>query len=102
TGALQCAHGATITQSAPAGSRHHAALKCARCGAFRKWLPRPENAERRQLNGFRLAKLQMQPGLNSWERQFIDSLAEQGNKLSPKQQTVFDRLCSTYLKGGAQ
>jgi len=102
TGALQCAHQATKTVLMPGDSRHYAQLRCATCGAFLKFMPRPENVERRQLNGFRLAKLQMHPGLNPWERQFIDSLAKQGNKLSPRQQAVFDRLCSTYLKGGAQ
>jgi len=102
TGALQCAHQATKIVPMPTDSRHYAQLKCATCGAFLKFLPRPENVERRQLNAFRLAKLQMHTGLNSWERRFIGSLAKQGNKLSPKQQTVFDRLCSTYLKGGAQ
>jgi hypothetical protein len=97
-----CPHTATVTERLPKGSPHYAKLKCAACNAFLKFLPRPENAERRQLNGFKLAKLQMCAGLKEWERQFIDSLAKQGNKLSPKQQAVFDRLCETYLKGGAQ
>jgi len=44
----------------------------------------------------------MHPGLKPWELQFVDSLAKQGNKLSPKQQAVFDRMCLAYLKGGAQ
>ena len=101
-GRAYCAHNATKTVVMSAGSRHYARLACATCGAFLKFLPRPENVERRKLNGFRLAKLQMHPGLNTWERQFIDSLAEQGNKLSPKQQDVFDRICVTYLKGDAQ
>jgi hypothetical protein len=86
----------------PHGSRHYAKLKCADCGAFLKFLPRPENVERRKLNGFRLAKLQMHAGLNPWERQFIQSIAKEGNnKLTPKQQAVFDRLCLTYLNGRA-
>lgn len=97
-----CAHDETKTVILPAVSRHYARLECAKCGAFLKFLPRPENVERRKLNGFKLAKLQMHPGLNDWDRQFIDSLADQGNKLSPKQQAVFDRICLTYLKGGAQ
>ena len=44
---------------------------------------------------------QMSAGLNSWERQFIQGLAKQGNKLSPKQQAVFDRICLTYLQEGS-
>jgi hypothetical protein len=101
TGALQCAHNATRIVMLPATSRHYARLECAECAAFLKFLPRPENVERRKLNGFRLAKLQMCAGLNSWEREFIQSLAKQGNNLSPKQQAVFDRLCATYLEGRA-
>jgi hypothetical protein len=66
-----------------------------------KFLPRPENVEGHQFNGFRLAKLQMCPGLNSWEREFIQSLARQGYKLSPKQQAVFDGICLTYLQEGS-
>jgi hypothetical protein len=101
TGAL-CAHSSTTTELMPHGSRHYAKLKCADCGAFLKFLPRPENVERRKLNGFRLAKLQMHAGLNPWERQFIQSIAKDGNnKLTPKQQAVFDRLCLTYLNGRA-
>jgi hypothetical protein len=97
TGAL-CAHSSTTTELMPQESRHYAKLKCADCGAFLKFLPRPENVERRKLNGFRLAKLQMCDGLNSWEREFIESLAKQGsNKLTPKQQAVFDRICLTYF-----
>jgi len=83
----------------PQESRHYAKLNCADCGAFLKFLPRPENVERRKLNGFRLAKLQMCPGLNAWEREFIQSVANHGNKLTPKQQAVFDRLCLTHLDG---
>jgi Fe2+ or Zn2+ uptake regulation protein len=102
TGALQCAHTATTTELLPQESRHHAKLKCADCGAFLKFLPRPENVERRKLNGFRLAKLQMCDRLNSWEREFIEVLAKQGScKLTPKQQAVLDRLCLTYLDGRA-
>jgi hypothetical protein len=98
TGVPHCTHTSTTTELLPEESRHYAKLKCAACGAFLKFLPRPENVERRKLNGFRLAKLQMCPGLNSWEREFVQSLINQCNdKLSPKQQAVFDRLCLTYL-----
>ena len=102
TGSQRCAHSSTVTEQMPQESRHYAKLKCATCSAFLKFLPRPENIERRKLNGFRLAKLQMCDRLNSWERDFIESLAKQGNdKLTPKQQAVFDRLCLTYLEGRA-
>jgi hypothetical protein len=96
-----CPHTATATEFLPAESRHFAKLRCADCGAFLKFLPRPENVERRKLNGYRLARLQMMPGLNAWERGFVDSLAKQGStKFTPKQQAVFDRLCLSYLGMG--
>jgi len=100
-GRAYCAHDETKTVLLPAGSRHYARLECAKCGSFLKFLPRPENVEKRKLNGFRLAKLQMCPSLSSWERAFVDSLAKQRGKLSPKQQTVLDRLCADYLEGKA-
>jgi hypothetical protein len=100
TGVLQCAHSVTRTELDPPGSEHYGRLRCAECGAFLRFVPKPKNVERRQLNAYRLAKLQMAPGLNKWERQFIDSLAKLGsNKLSPKQQSMFDRLCLTHLDG---
>ncbi len=98
TAGQYCPHTATVTERLPEGSQHYAKLKCAACGASRGFLPKPENAERRQLNGFKLAKLQMCSSLNVWEREFVDSLTKQGNKLSPRQQAVFDRLCATHLE----
>jgi hypothetical protein len=99
TGALHCAHSSTTTELMPPESRHYAKLKCADCSAFLKFLPRPENVERQKLNGFRLAKLQLCDGLTPWEREFVQSLVKQcNNKLTPKQQAVFDRLCLTHLE----
>jgi hypothetical protein len=99
TGVLQCAHSVTKTELNPPGSEHYGTLRCAECNAFLRFVPKPKNVERRQLNGFRLARLQMCPGLSSWEREFIDSLAKQGSiKLTPKQQSALDRLCLTYLE----
>jgi hypothetical protein len=84
-GALQCAHSVTKTELSPPGSEHFGRLKCAECGAFLRFVPKPKNAERRQHNGFTLARLQMCPRLNSWEREFIQSIAKQGStKLTPK------------------
>ena len=102
TSVLQCAHSVTKTELDPPGSEHYGRLRCAECNAFIRFVPKPKNVERRQLNGFMLAKLQMHPGLNHWEREFVDSLAKQGStKFTPKQQQVFDRLCAMHLKGGA-
>lgn len=95
-----CAHSSTVTERMPEGSPHYAKVKCAACGAFLKFLPKPANVERRKLNAFKLAKLQMCE-LTDRDRRFVESLARQGTKFSPKQQEVFDKLCATYLKGGA-
>ena len=93
-----CAHSSTVSELMPPESRHYGKLKCGNCGIFLKFLPRPENEQRRIINGYRLVKIQMHAGLNHWERQFIDSLAKQGStKFTPKQQEVFDLLCLTYL-----
>jgi hypothetical protein len=98
TGALQCEHTSTTTEFLSQQSRHYAKLKCSLCGAFLKFLPRPENVERRKLNSFRLLKLQMCGRLNSWEQEFVESLIKQANnKLTPKQQSVFDRLYLNHL-----
>ena len=100
TGVLKCAHSVTKTELNPPGSEHFGTLRCAECGAFLRFVPKPKNVERRQLNAYRLTKLQMCSGLNDWERQFIDSLAKQGNnKLTPKQEAVLERLCLTHLDG---
>jgi hypothetical protein len=95
-----CAHSTTKTVTLPAESRHYARLECARCGAFLRFLPKPENITLRKLNGFKLAKLQMHRDLNAWEREFVNSLAGKGDgKFTPRQQSVFDDLCATYLRG---
>jgi hypothetical protein len=98
TAVLQCAHSVTKTELEPPGSEHYGRLRCAECGAFLRFVPKPKNVELRQLNCYRLAKLQMCPHLNSWEREFVDSLAKQrSTKFTPGQQRVFDHLCATYL-----
>ena len=103
TGALHCAHTSTTSELLPPGGQHYGKLRCSACGVFLQFLPRPENQQRRIINGYRLAKLQMAPGLNQWERQFVDSLVKLGNnKLSPKQQAVFDSLCLIHLDGSAK
>jgi len=92
-----CAHSSTTSELIPPGGQHYAKLRCSACGAFLQFLPRPENQQRRIINGYRLAKLQKHAGLNHYARQFIDSLAKQGCKFTPKQQAVFDRICADYL-----
>ena len=98
--ARYCAHSSTVTERLPEGSPHHAKLRCADCGAFLKFLPKPANVERRKLNAFKLAKLQMCGGLTNPERVFLDGLAKLDGKYSPRQQEWYDDLCATHLKGG--
>ena len=83
----------------PDGHTHHAREVCVACGAFTRWLPRPETVERRRLNGFRLAKLGMCPRLTKWEQHFVESVSWR-QKLSPRQQEIVDRLVETYLELG--
>jgi hypothetical protein len=97
-----CPHDTTELEFLPTGGKHYAKLRCADCHAFLKFVPDPKNIERRRLNGYRLAKLQMCNGLDSWERAFVDSLAKWGTKFSPRQQAVFDRICDTYLGIGGE
>jgi hypothetical protein len=97
-----CTHDYTRTVPMPEGSRHFAKLLCADCGIFLRFIPRPQNQRRWEANGYKLARLAMCERLNGWERRFVDDLAKRGsNKLSPKQQAVFDRLVATYLDGRA-
>jgi hypothetical protein len=91
-----CTHSATRVEVMPDGHTHHAREVCVHCGAFTRWLPRPETAERRRLNGYRLARLGMCPSLNRWEANFVQSVS-QCKKLSYRQQQNIDRLCAKYL-----
>jgi hypothetical protein len=97
-GTAYCPHNITQTVELPTGSVHFARMECATCGAFIKYVPRPENVERRKLIGEQIARLAVHPGLSEWQKQFIASIARRGNKLSPRQSEIFNRLCETYLK----
>src|SRR5437016_358842 len=92
-----CTHAGTRTVITSPPSRHYARLECADCGTFLRFLPRPENVERRCQNGIKLARLTIQPGLTPQEREFITNVARYGGKLSPKQQVAFDQICARHL-----
>jgi hypothetical protein len=92
-----CSSQATFTERMPAGHVHYAALRCAACGAFIGWLPKPETIERRRLNGFRLARLLMCGRPTSWERHFVGDVSQR-KRVSPRQQKIIDRLCADYVK----
>lgn len=95
-----CPHSATVTERMPRGHLHHAARRCAYCGAHLSWLPKPQTIERRRLNGCRLARLAMCDGLTSWERNFVFDVSQRKN-VSPRQQAIIDELVATYLKEAA-
>ncbi len=88
-----CKH--EFTRAVEAPPPHYLKLVCSACGAFRAWVMKPETIQRRQLNGYRIAKLQMCDSLSLWERQFVASLAA-AKKLSPKQDEVLGRLYEKY------
>jgi hypothetical protein len=95
-GAQVCRHRFVRVELMPPGYIHHAKETCDDCGAFVGWAPKLENLERRAGNSFRIAKLSMVDGLNSWEPEFLASISKQ-RWLSPKQQMVLDRLVAKYL-----
>ena len=95
--AQACKHRATVTQQEPRGATHFSREICLECGAFVRWLPRPETIERERVNAFRLARLGMCGGLSKWERSFVHHVSQQ-RKLSPRQQLVLVRLCAQYLE----
>jgi hypothetical protein len=95
-----CSHSATVTERMPEGHNHYAAERCADCGAFLRWLPKPETVERRRLNAFRLENLAMCDRLTSWERHFVRDVSQR-KRVSPKQQEIIDRLCAIYVKEAA-
>ena len=96
-----CKHRASVTQQEPPGATHFSREICLECGAFLRWLPRPETIERQTLNAFKLARLAMHPALSKWERSFVSDISKR-RKLSPRQLAVVERLCATYLKGKTQ
>jgi len=96
----QCQHNATHVQQMAAAHPHHAAERCADCGAFLRWLPRPETLETRRLNAFHLAKLSTCDALTPWQRDFMRDVSQR-KTLSPRQQAIIDELAAKYVKGTA-
>jgi hypothetical protein len=92
-----CPRVATVTEKMPSGFVHFARVKCRSCGAFIKWLPRPQTIAHRQLNSFKLAKLAMCDRLNRWEQSFVENVSQR-KTLSPRQQEIVDRLIAQYLQ----
>ena len=94
-----CQHEETRIAIELPGSVHFAREVCRNCDRVLRWIAKPANVERQRLNGYRIAKLAMSEALNSWERRFISSVAQQ-RRLSPKQQAKLDQLCDKFQIGG--
>jgi hypothetical protein len=92
----RCSHTSTVTLATPHGHAHYSAERCALCGAFLCWVPKPATIERQPFNAMRLARLAMCEALTNWERGFVASVSQR-KKVSPKQQEIIDRLSVTYL-----
>ena len=99
--AQACTHKNTVAVREPPGKTHFSKEVCIVCGAFLRWLPRPETLERQRLNAFRLARLAMCNQLSTWERGFVGDVL-QCRKLSPQQQEVVAELNAKYLEAKAQ
>lgn len=76
---------------------HYGREDCAACGKFLRWAPRPETIAQRGRNFDTISALQSAE-LSAWETSFIESLLRQGNKLTPKQQEVLNKLAQKYGK----
>ena len=102
-----CLHSTTHAVSMPRESRHYQRVECDLCGAFLKFLPKPENYERRIAN---IGKLTRLPGyvpgesynFTPPERQFLDNLIILGGKFWPAQQRAFDGLVLLRKGGNVQ
>jgi len=99
----RCGHFFERRELMPPGYQHHAKVTCRECGAFLRWISKPETLERQRRNAARLARLAMCDGLTRWERNFVNDLLNRDQRrLSPRQHAIFDRFCSDYLEGGPQ
>lgn len=90
-----CEHGNTRIEQLANGP-HYAREVCTDCDRVLRWLPKPVNLKRQQLNAFRLAKLAMCNRLSAWERQFVSDVGRL-RRLSPRQGEIVDRLARQYL-----
>jgi hypothetical protein len=93
----ECQHDTKVLHREPQGSQHYGRELCEDCGAFLRWIPKPETVEAREFRAARIARLSMIQKLPEWERGFIKSVAK-SRKLSPKQIAIIDRLAADYLE----
>ena len=93
-----CEHCSTRIELCPRGDVHYGKEICTDCDRVLRWVPRPENVARQQVNSLRLSKLARCECLTAWEAGFVRSVLQLA-RLSPRQQAVLERLAATYLKG---
>jgi ssDNA-binding Zn-finger/Zn-ribbon topoisomerase 1 len=81
-------------------SKHYAAARCVQCNSFLKWLPNPQNQEKRDRRSRLIGKWLANPKLNinHWERSFLSSI-QKLKSLSPKQSENFEKIYARL--GGA-
>ncbi len=75
---------------------HHGREDCERCGAFLRWVSKPSTLVRIAENAERLALLRDCRTLTEWERSFVFSCEKAGHHLSPKQQTILERIANEH------
>lgn len=74
------------------GGPHYAKETCRHCGQFLRWLPKPENIEKRAAVAS-LVKRLSGLALTGWNRTFIqDLVAREQSKFSPKQLEHIERI----------
>ena len=88
---IQCDHADTRIAIEPPGSVHFGKEICRNCDRVLRWIPKPENVERRRVTAYRVAKMSMLPNLSPWQSKFLSSVIRQ-KKFSPKQTEVLERL----------
>jgi hypothetical protein len=87
-----CPHSQTRTELQQPTDKHYAALRCARCGLFLSWVPKPETVQRRKL----LERLATDERLTASERSFIGTLIVQKGRMSPLQGDWYRDILSRY------
>jgi hypothetical protein len=90
-----CKH--SVIQTVPTPELQHFAKEvCADCGAFLRWLPKPENLERQKERQAQIEELRATGRLSDWEREFLATISAQ-RTLSPKQTDRFNEMLGKYF-----
>jgi transcription elongation factor Elf1 len=74
-------------------AKHYAAARCAICDIFIRWMPAPQNSEKREKRSQLISEWLNDPKLSisDWERSFLSSI-QKLKSLSPKQSECFDKI----------